>query len=423
MKASLSFLFVTWNGGGNVPPVLGLAARLIKRGHRVRILTEPCLKEAVLKIGADYVAFNQHFTRTDASIDLIQDWNAKPLTIPSVDNILVRPAFDVAKETQALLGEQHYDVLVADFMMLGALMAAESLDIKRVALFHMPEYLPGPGRPPGGLGLLPKDNLLGRIRDHILTRVFNKVINQYLPSLNKARETLGLPVLGTLTDVFHQADLRLIQTSKAFDAPIDPAPENVRYVGPVLDDPSWPDSPQALWSEADERPLLVVSLSTTFQNQQNALVNIIQSVSSLNVRCLVTLGPAIKKDAFTLPENVIALEGVPHSQVFPMASAVITHAGHGTVMKALAHGLPLVCLPMGRDQLDNATLVAHHGAGLKLNQKAGVRKIRRAICEVLEDSHFKDNARVLQASIQKDAAADTAEMCLENLAGWVVPKV
>ncbi|MFV1872479.1 MAG: glycosyltransferase [Oleiphilus sp.] len=416
MNASLSFLFVTWNGGGNVPPVLGLAARLIKRGHRVRILTEPCLKEAVLKIGADYVAFDQHFTRTDASIDLIQDWNAKPLTIPSVDNILVRPAFDVAKETQSLLVEQHCDVLVADFMMLGALMAAEALGIKRVALFHMPEYLPGPGRPPGGLGLLPSNTPLGRIRDAILTRVFNKVINQYLPALNRAREALSLSALEAFTDIFHQADLRLIQTSKAFDAPIDPAPENVRYVGPVLDDPSWPDSPIALWPEADKRPLLVVSLSTTFQNQQNALENIIQSVSSLDVRCLVTLGPAITKDAFILPDNVIALEGVPHSQVFPMASAVITHAGHGTVMRALAHGLPLVCLPMGRDQLDNATLVAYHGAGLRLSQKAGVRTIRRAICQVLEDTRFKENAGVLQVKIQKEASAFTAEMCLENLA-------
>jgi len=36
--------------------------------------------------------------------------------------------------------------------------------------------------------------------------------------------------------------------------------------------------------------------------------------------------------------------------VFPLADLVITHAGHGTLMRALSHGLPLVCLPMGRDQ-------------------------------------------------------------------------
>jgi MGT family glycosyltransferase len=416
MNTRLSFLFVTWDGGGNVPPVQGLAERLIKRGHHVQVLTEPCLKEAVLAIGAEYVSFKKHFTRLDNRIDLIQDWDAKALTIPSVDNILVRPAYDVAQETRALLQGKQYDIVVADFMMLGALLAAESLGIKRVALFHMPEYLPGPGRPPGGLGLLPSKSMFGQLRDKLLTGIFNKVINQYLPTLNSARIKLDLPLLSSLTDIFHQADLRLIQTSKAFDVPIEPAPDNVRYVGPVLDDPSWPESPQGLWPKTDMRPLVVVSLSTTFQNQYQVLSNIIHAASGLDIRCLVTLGPSMSKLAFSFPENVIGVQGIAHSQVFPLASAVVTHAGHGTVMRALAHGLPLVCLPMGRDQLDNATLVSHHGAGLKLSRQAKAKKIRQAIQQVLRKPIYKENAQVLQTIITKDANSQLAELALENLA-------
>ena len=416
MNRVLSFLFVTWDGGGNVPPVLGLAARLIQRGHRVCILTEPCLQAAVLAIGADYQPFKKHFTRDDSRVDLIKDWNAKPLSIPSVENILIRPAYDVARETLALLQEKPIDILVADFMMPGALLAAEFAGIKRVALFHMPEYLPGPGRPPGGMGLLPSSSLAGRLRDKVLSAIFHKVINQYLPAFNTARVNLGLSAQASLTDIFHQADLRLIQTSVAFDAPIKPAPANVRYVGPVLDDPVWPDSEVTLWPNTDTRPLVIVSLSTTFQNQSLVLSNIIEAVADLNIRCLVTLGPAMERADFQFPDNVIALSGIAHSQVFPLASAVVTHAGHGTVMRALANGLPLVCLPMGRDQLDNAALVAHHGAGLRLRPKAKSKTIRRAIRQVLEQPGFQQAAKALQQTILKEANAPLAELSLEALA-------
>ena len=46
------FLFVLWEGGGNVPPQLGIARRLVERGHEVRVLTEPCLASAVAAAGA-----------------------------------------------------------------------------------------------------------------------------------------------------------------------------------------------------------------------------------------------------------------------------------------------------------------------------------------------------------------------------------
>ena len=51
MPARRSYLFVTFEGGGNVPPVLGVARRLAARGHDVRVLTEPCLRAAVERRG------------------------------------------------------------------------------------------------------------------------------------------------------------------------------------------------------------------------------------------------------------------------------------------------------------------------------------------------------------------------------------
>ena len=82
----------------------------------------------------------------------------------------------------------------------------------------------------------------------------------------------------------------------------------------------------------------------------------------------------------------------------------MTHAGHGTVIKSLAAGVPVVAMPLGRDQLDNAARVAHHGAGLKLKPKASSDAIARAVRRVLDEPSFRANAERLAAAIASETA-------------------
>src|SRR5207248_8948080 len=60
--------------------------------------------------------------------------------------------------------------------------------------------------------------------------------------------------------------------------------------------------------------------------------------------------------------NVHVCASAPHSELLKQAAVVVTHAGHGTVIRALAAGVPLVCMPMGRDQNENAARVVFRGA-------------------------------------------------------------
>jgi UDP:flavonoid glycosyltransferase YjiC (YdhE family) len=131
----------------------------------------------------------------------------------------------------------------------------------------------------------------------------------------------------------------------------------------------------------------------------------------------VTTGPSIPVDALDAPPNVTVVERAPHSEVLRHASAVVTHAGHGTVIKALAAGVPVVALPLGRDQLDNAARVAHHGAGLRLKPKARPEAIAGAVRRVLEEPSFASNAERLAAAIAAETAEDRAVAELEALGG------
>lgn len=419
MKKGSNVLFVTIDGGGNLPPVLGLAKDLTERGFRVSVLSEPCLEKVITDMGYHFIPFRQYFTRKDRRDDIFKDWNASPVKNPVLKSIVFGPVSIVAEETSEAIRLTGAELLVTDCLLPTALVAAEAKGIPGVIAFHMPEYLPGSNRPPGMFGLKPGKGAFGRIRDRILTGLFHMKLNGFLPAINETRRQLNLPPLQRTGDLFHGADLRLMQTLERFDFPIEPRPVNVRYTGPVLNDPDWTSSWTSPWTEEDNRPLVVVSLSSTFQNQQATIQSAIDALRDQDIRGLVTLGPALDKNSFNVPENVIIVESAPHSKVFPEADLVITHAGHGTVMRALSHGLPLLCLPMGRDQNDNAVKVKHHGCGIALSANAGAGKIRKAVQQLLSEKSFKEAAVGFQEMIHDSKKENLIFQEIEDL---IVPK-
>lgn len=413
----MNILFVTIDGGGNLPPVFGIAKELSDRGHKVSVLSEPCMEPMIRHLGYAFIPFRRHFTRKDRTEDIFQDWNVSPVRNPVLANIVFGPVRVVAEETMDAIRQTDADLLVADCLLPTALIAAEASRIPGVLAFHMPEYFPGPNRPPGMFGLLPGKGIAARLRDRVISKLFHVKLDRFLPVINEVRAQMNLPLLKQTSNLIHGADLRLIQTMERFDFPLEPRPANIRYTGPVLHDPDWTSTWSNPWTPEDSRPLVVISLSSTFQNQYTAIQSAIDALRDQNIRGLVTLGPALKMDRFSTPENVLIVESAPHSKVLPLADLVITHAGHGTVMKALSHGLPLVCLPMGRDQNDNAVKVQYHGCGIALSAKAGPVKIRKAVQKILSEEAFKDVAVSFQADIRAIDQKKVIQQEIEDLVG------
>lgn len=99
----------------------------------------------------------------------------------------------------------------------------------------------------------------------------------------------------------------------------------------------------------------------------------------------------------------------------PLAAAMVTQCGLGTLAKALAIGLPLVCIPMLADQPGNAALVVAHGAGVRLSPRASPRDIARAIIRVLSESRFREAATRLSSRIAGEDGALNAAIEVELL--------
>lgn len=413
-----SFLFVLWEGGGNVPPILGLARRLVERGHVVRVISDPCNKSEVLSAGATFVSYTHAPHRHDkhAASTLVKDYTAKDIGAAFrafVDTIACGPALAYAQDVGAELARFPADVVVVNEMLFGGLFAAEQAGLPCAMVSPGTYTFPAPGMPPPGM--LPMSGLSGRVRDWLVRFIVKRFLAAGMPALQHARRELGLPPLDHPLTYIEQLECVLVLTSHAFEFAAR-FPANVRVVGPILDDPTWAESWESPWPNDRPDPLVVVGFSTTFQNHHDLVQRVIDALTGWPVRGLVTLGPTLDRADFRAPANVVLCEAAPHGQVFPYANAVVTHAGHGTVIRALAHGVPLVCLPVGRDQPGNAARVAYHHAGLHLPKTSSVETIRGAIQRVVREPQFRAAAQQLGQRIRDEGHADAAIDELEHLA-------
>jgi MGT family glycosyltransferase len=417
---SREFLFVLWAGGGNVPPQLTLARRLVARGHGVRMLAPAVLRESIETAGIAFEPYHE-IPEHDESVperSLVRDFEARSKSAEiaaSRDNLVGAMVRPVAADVLATLERRPADVVAFDFLLAGALFAAEKATVPAVMLIHTIYPFPAPGLPPFGMGWTPMGGPMGKVREAIGRLIYNRVYERpLLRRFNEVRVALGLQPMRAFGEYVERVDRALVLTSPAFDFPARLS-ANVDYVGPQLDDsvPAFPwESP---WVPEDDRPLVVVGLSTTHQAHDALLERIVAALATLPVRALVTTGGATVRA--TPPANVHVTRYVPHSQVLPHATAVVTHAGLGTVHAALAHGLPLVCLPIGRDQPDNAARVQWHGAGLRLSPTSSPAVIRAGVKRVLGDPAFAASARRLAAAFAEEWPAERALSALEAPAG------
>ncbi|HSU08465.1 MAG TPA: glycosyltransferase, partial [Pseudonocardia sp.] len=115
-----------------------------------------------------------------------------------------------------------------------------------------------------------------------------------------------------------------------------------------------------------ERPLVYLTLGTVFNDPELART-VLDAIQDLPISIAVTTGPGIDPALLgRRPANVAAAPFVAQALLLPLASAVVSHTGSGTMLGALAAGLPQVCLPRGADQFANAERLHAVGAGIRL---------------------------------------------------------
>lgn len=422
---------------GNAPPQLALTRRLVERGHEVRVLAHRAAGARVRATGAELVEFRGALPDMDmarAESDPLRDWEARTrlgAALKVRENLLVGLLADVSSECAELLEGWRADVAVVDWMLPGAMVAAEGAGVPAVAVVHCPYPLPRRGVPPLGSGMRPRAGRVGAVRDGLARRMARRMLAVGLPALNGARAERGLAPLGEWDEqLLGVAEIHVMSAPELDFASADGLsrnahdglggsaygglPANVHYVGPAFEPYAgewhspWP-------ARAEEDPLVLIGFSTSYMNQGAVVQRVLDAVAGLRVRALLTAGPALQGMALRLPANARAVAYVPHRTVLPRAALMITHAGWQTINAALADGVPLVCVPGGRDQPDNAIRVVAAGAGVKVRGSASTGKLRDSIAAALADPALKRGAAAMAKALARSDGARTSAERIERL--------
>jgi UDP:flavonoid glycosyltransferase YjiC (YdhE family) len=359
-----SVLFVTFEAGGNVPPALGLAQRLIADGGRALVLGTPSQRAAINAAGLEFEPFSREQPyRTLTPLNLAANLSQVSRTLSSRD---------IARDLVRVARRESPDVVVVDCMLFRPLDASIRAGFRTVTLVHtLPSFFAGPfAKGP-----------VGRVAA--------------LRGLRPAR--IWAAASGTIATVL-----------PGFDAG-SPGPwADLRAVGPIA--PEGTAAPGDVPRVPRDRPRVLIALSTIwFPGQEQTMRKLLEAVGLLDMDVVVTTGPSIDPAALRCPANATIYQRADHDQLMADVDLVVGHGGHGTTMRALAHGVPLLIVPSFgfSDQPSMGRRVQESGAGRILPAKTSVAGLRQAIAELAGPGPHRQAAAALGARLSAlDPAGD-----------------
>jgi UDP:flavonoid glycosyltransferase YjiC (YdhE family) len=186
-------------------------------------------------------------------------------------------------------------------------------------------------------------------------------------------------------------------------------PPNGVYVGPVLE----PEGPDVGWSPP-ARSLVVVSMGTTDMGEGPVVQRVLDALEPLPVDVVATIPPHLDRSSLRVPANAQLAGLLRHAALLPHADVFIGHGGHGGIMAALAFGVPIVSVPLDRDQPHNAARVEAVGAGRTVAKDADAATIRAVVEAVRTGTREREGAIRMTNAIA--AYGDAAVASVEALA-------
>lgn len=372
-----NMLWLNWSGGGNLPPSLGIARVLRERGHEVAFAGRPEMVPRVDAAGFPSIQLAQAYAQVDR-------YPAGPTTRMAC--YLTSPA--VEEEIRTIVARGRPDVLLIDAMFPAALSAAAVYDGPSAVLFH---------------------HFLFRLRSEWQSTDAR---------LNGMRRQAGFAALPPLEELWKRHDRAIVTTLAEFDVPKDSQWTFVRHVGPVLESEPCAVPIDLPWKEADATPIVLVSFSTgPEQRSPEKIQRSLDAVAAMPVHAIVTTAGIVAIDELSVPKNAVAVPYAAHDPILERASLVITHGGHGTLMRSLKHGVPMVVIPgPAHDQAPNGKMLEAWGAGVALEGDAESEAIRRAAETILATRSYADTAKQLAARLARIDGASNAAREIELVA-------
>ena len=375
--------------------MIALGRALLARGHDVTLQT--------------WERWRAHVEAEGIAFTPAPEYSAFPIGDHPLD--FYEAVVYATRDTLPLVRELKPDAVVHDILTLGPSLAAELLDIPRATL--VPHVFPeaGPGFPIYSFGARLPRTAAGRAfweRAHLPVR---RGLESGRLALNRTREQVGLHPLahphgGT------SRELALVATFPQLEYP-RPWPPNVHVVGPLM----WEPPAQEVLLPPGEDPLVLIAPSTSQDPDHRLLHAALRGLADAPVRVLATYNRRLPSRPLSVPDNTRIVDWVSYARTLPHCDAIVCHAGHGTLVRALSLGVPVIACPVAGDMNENAARLVWAGAGVRVPRRfISPRPLRHAVELTLGDPSIRACARELAAWASEHDTGACAAIHIERLA-------
>jgi len=395
----MRILFTSLPGSGHFHPLVPVAQALQQAGHEVAFAASESLRKPVESGGF-------RFFRTGGEWPVPQDVGAMAgiaealMRMPPearsehMANVFVdRFARHMVPELVSLVSGWRPDLFVRDSMEFGAAIVGEHLGIPHASIQV------GAARP----------------QDYEHPMMVSR--------LDELRATVGLPPDPKLQSLYRYLHLCFVTPHYLGGA----LPPTAHYFQPAPFDQSGderlPDWAARLGTSG--RPVVYVTLGTVFNKAVGVMRTLVEGVREEPVELVVTVGRDLDPAALgPQPAHVHVERYIPQTLLFPKVDLAILHGGYNSTTSALAHGLPLVLVPIAADQPMNAERCRELGvARVVVPLSMTPESIREAVRDVLRTPSYRENARRFQQEARALPGLPRAVALLEKLAAEKKPQL
>jgi MGT family glycosyltransferase len=380
---------------GHAFPMLALGARLAARGHEVTF-------ETWSRWGEDVEAAGMRF-------EPAPEYPLFPAEGEAFE--MYAAVLRATGHTRQTVAGLRPDLVVHDILTLAPALAGELEGVPAATL--VPHLYPvgADGFPPYALGARLPGTRPGRALWNAVARLAQSGLRQGREQLNDTRRKLGLPAVERLHGGLSE-ELCLVGTFPQLEYPRR-WPDHVKVVGPIMWEP--PFGPGQ--APPGQAPLVLVAPSTAQDPEHRLLRAALEGLGDEPIRVLATTNRRPLPDPVEVPANTRLVEWLSYAKTMPACAAVICHAGHGTMVRALACGCPVVAAPHCGDMAENAARADWAGVGVRLPWRFVTPELLRlAVRRALSDAALAVRARRLQAWAEAHDGAERAAELVEQLA-------
>jgi MGT family glycosyltransferase len=379
--AHIAFMAVPTHG--DLDPTLGVVTELVKRGHRVTYATNEEFAPRVEAAGAKAVRYSSTLpSPSDPASKWPSGWDmtfAMRMFLDELVEVLPQVA-------EAYRGDEP-DLVVYEVIGWHGPILAEKWGVPAIQLSPMPVAYEGMEN---DIGLEPTPEFFSFVED------FGKFVAEQDVTITPA-------------DIQMNPRRCVALLPRAFQIGADSIPDNYTFVGPVLSELELDGS----WTKPDDRPVVLVSLGTVDNDVPRFFRLCVEAFSGLGWHVVLTTGGGVDPaELGEVPDDVEVHTWVPQLQVLAQASAFVTHAGLGSVLHGMYHGVPMIAVPPAAQQVLNAKRLDDLGLGVHLPMAevtaAGLRETLLAVAADEEMAGRLDRMRELIA--RSGGAAEAADI-------------